>query len=458
MQTNSLLKECGRILKIGVPITVAQLLNMSMGFVDTVMTGNYSAESLAAVSGSQHMVMPFLVFAAAVIGSSQAITAQFVGSGSKKETIGDVTRHAMVSGVLFSIVLILLTKVAPLILPFFGFELPVIALAKDYLFAFSFGLPATVIFIAFASFYAGISKPAVTMLISLLMLSVNIIGNYTLIFGHFGFPELGSEGAGWTSTLASWVGAIGIILLTFLHQEFNDYNPFKSFFQIDRSIFGQIFKIGIPSGFSSIFEVSMFAVFSLLMGRFGVHVLAGSQIALNFAAVIFMVPLGLSFAITTNVGIYLGQEHYVKARFAGFSGYAVNIICNICSAALLFLFAENIAGFYTNDVQLIEIASTLLMFAGVFQLSDGIQVAGMGILRGYKDTKIPMLANLISYWGIGMPLGYMMGFTFGYGAQGMWGGIIIGLTTAAILHGLRFKTISSRFIKKNQPDLRSAMN
>ena len=452
MNMYTLLKECGRILKIGAPITIAQLLNMSMGFVDTVMTGNYNAEALAAVSGSQHMVMPFLLFGAAVIGSSQAITAQFVGSGSEKGTIGDVTRHAMLIGIAFSFLLILLTKIAPLVLPFFGFKPAVIALAKGYLFAFSFSLPATIVFIAFASFYAGISKPIVTMLISLLMLCVNIVGNYSLVFGNFGFPELGAEGAGWTSALASWVGALGITAVTFLHKEFNTFNPFKSFLKIDRSLFHQILKIGIPSGFSSIFEVSMFAVFSLLMGKFGVLVLAGSQIALNCASLIFMVPLGLSFAITTSVGMYIGQKKYYEARFAGFSGYVVNIVCNIGSAAMLFLFAEQIASFYTNDQKLIEIASTLLMFAGIFQLSDGIQVAGMGILRGYKDTKIPMIANFISYWGVGMPMGYILGFKFGLEARGMWIGIIFGLTVAAVLHGLRFKIVSTKFIKK-LPDL-----
>lgn len=448
MNKNILLDECRRILKIGAPITIAQLLNMSMGFVDTVMTGNYSAEALAAVSGSHHMVTPFLLFVAAAIGSSQAITAQFVGSGTDTRSIGNVTRHAMLIGLTFSFLLILITKIAPLVLPFFSFEAPVIALARDYLFAFSFSLPATIIFIAFASFYAGISKPVVTMLISLLMLSTNIIGNYSLVFGNFGFPELGAEGAGWTSTLASWVGALGIVSVTFIHKEFNKFNPFKSFFRFDISLFQQILKVGIPSGFSSIFEVSMFAVFSLLMGKFGVLVLAGSQIALNCASLVFMVPLGLSFAITTNVGTYIGQKKYHQARFAGFSGYVVNIVCNTVSCAMLLLFAEQIAGFYTKDIKVIEIASTLLMFAGIFQLSDGIQVAGMGILRGYKDTKIPMMANFISYWGVGMPIGYVLGFKFGYGAQGMWIGIIIGLTVAAVLHGLRFKIVSTRFIKK----------
>ncbi len=443
---NQWLKECGLILKIGIPITIAQLLNISMSFVDTVMTGNYSAEALAAVSGSHNLIIPFQVFGVAVIGAAQAIIAQYVGSGRTRNEIGRVVVHSATIGISFSILLILLTRFASLGLPFFGFEQQVIDLADDYLFAFSWGLPATMIFIAFAGFYAGISKPIVTMFTSIIMLSVNIIGNYTLIFGNFGFPELGAEGAGWTSTLAAWSGTIGIILVSVIHREVRRFNPFKMKVLFDTNLFGHILKIGIPSGFSSVFEVSMFAVFSLLMGRFGVKVLAGSQIALNCASFVFMIPLGLSFAITTVVGLHIGRQDYREARFAGLSGYSVNFLFNIFSATVLVVFSARIAGIYTNDPELIGIASTLLIYAGIFQLSDGAQVAGLGVLRGYKDTKIPMISNLISYWGIGMTLGYFLGFILDYRAEGMWIGIIIGLSVAAVLHGIRFYVVSNRTI------------
>jgi MATE family, multidrug efflux pump len=439
-------KECGKILKIGIPITIAQLLNVSMSFVDTVMTGNYSPEALAAVSGSHNMIIPFQVFGIAAIGAAQAIVAQYMGSSRAKEEIGRVIVHSLTIGLVFSVLLILLSRIATQALPFFGFEPSVINLADEYLFAFSWGLPATMVFIAFAGFYAGISKPIMTMFISIIMLSVNIVGNYTLIFGHFGFPELGAAGAGWTSTLAAWSGTIGIILVTVFNREIKQFNPFKLKNIFDGNLFRHILKIGIPSGFSSIFEVSMFAVFSLLMGRFGFKVLAGSQIALNFTSFVFMIPLGLSFAVTTVVGNHVGREDFRKARFAGLSGYSVNILFNICSATLLIVFAGTIAGIYTSDPELIAIASTLLIYAGIFQLSDGAQVAGLGVLRGYKDTKIPMISNLISYWGIGMTLGYFLGFILDYQAKGMWIGIIIGLSVAAILHGIRFKLVSGRYI------------
>jgi len=416
--------------------------------VDTVMTGNYSAEALAAVSSSQHLIMPLIMFVAAVISAGQAITAQYAGAGRDKPEIGKVTAHGLLIGLCFAGVLFIYTKMAPLLLPFFGFDTLVITLAEDYLAIFAWGLPGTIIFIAFMGFYAGISRPLVTMMVSFIMLAVNVIGNYTLIYGRFGFPELGVVGAGWASTLSAWSGAVAILLFTFLRREFREYIPGRLVFKLYGALLRQILKIGLPSGLSIIFEASMFAVFSLLMGRFGVTVLAGSQIALNCASITFMIPLGLSFAITTNVAVYVGQEKYREARLAGIAGYTVSICCSIFSATALILFNHQIAAVYTTNIELVNIAAALMVFAGIFQLSDGLQVSGMGILRGYKDTRIPMISNLVSYWGVGMTLGYILGFVFDYGAQGMWIGIIIGLSVAAVLHGLRFKRVAARWIQR----------
>ncbi len=445
-----LFTECGRTIRIGIPIVIAQLLNISMGFVDTVMTGNYSAEALAAVSSSQHLVMPLILFIAAGISSSQAITAQYTGAGKQKTVIGRVTTNSLLIGLIYAVLLILYSQLATIFLPFFGFETPVIRLSRDYLFAYAWGIPGTITFIVFTSFYAGIARPMITMVVSFVMLSVNIVGNYGLIYGRFGLPEMGATGAGWTSSLAAWSGTITIVLLTAAHKEFREFFSTRSTFRISRWLTAQIVKIGTPSGLSVVFESTMFAVFSLLMGRFGVMVLSGSQIALNCASITFMIPLGLSFAITTNVGIYIGQYNYKKARLAGIAGYIVSIGCSLLTASVLFFLNKQIAAIYTNNTELIAIASGLLVFAAIFQLSDGLQVSGMGILRGYKDTRVPMLSNLVSYWGVGMTFGVLLGFSFGYGANGMWIGIITGLSVAALLHGLRFKSVAHRWIQRKE--------
>lgn len=447
---SQLVSECGRTARIGLPIVIAQLLNISMGFVDTIMTGNYSAEALAAVSSCQNMVTPLIMFTAAVISAGQAITAQYTGAGKPGPIIGRVTINSLAIGIVFALAMMIYSQFAPALLPFFGFERPVIELAEGYLFAFAWGIPGTIIFIVFTGFYAGIARPSITMLVSFVMLSVNIVGNYGFIYGRFGLPELGAVGAGWTSSAAAWSGTITILALTALRRESRSFFSLSLSFRLYRSLIRQIMKIGTPSGFSIVFESTMFAVFSLLMGRFGVVVLSGSQIALNCASITFMIPLGLSFAITTNVGIYIGQDRYGQARLAGIAGYTVSIICSLISATGLFLFNHKVSAIYTQDTRVMAIAASLLIFAAIFQLSDALQVAGMGILRGYKDTRIPMIANLISYWGVGMTLGVALGFGMDLGATGMWIGIIIGLTVAALLHGLRFRLISKRWILREE--------
>jgi len=449
-----LLPECVKTLRIGIPIVIAQLLNISMGFVDTVMTGNYTAEALAAVSSSQHMIMPLIMFLAALISAGQAITAQYTGAGTPKAVIGRVTINALFIGLCFSLLLIIYSRLAPNLLVFFGFKPAIIEQATGYMAAFAWGLPGTITFIVFTAFFAGIARPTTTMLVSFVMLAVNIVGNYGLIYGRLGLPELGAVGAGWTSTLAAWSGSITIVLLTIFRKNAREYFSLSSSFRLQRSLLTQILRIGTPSGLSVVFESTMFAVFSLLMGKFGVLVLTGSQIAMTCASITFMIPLGLSFAITTNVGIYIGQYRYNQAQLAGIAGYLVAIVFSLVSASTLFLFRKELAAIYTNEAGVISIAATLIGFAAVFQVSDALQVSGMGILRGYKDTRIPMLSNLVSYWAVGMTFGIALGFALELQASGMWMGIITGLSMAALLHGLRFRLVSRAWIKR--PDNRDA--
>ena len=439
-----IIKECKKIIGIGIPITISQLLHMSMGVVDTLMTGNYSTEALAAVSGGSNLIVSFVVFGAALLSASQAIIAQMYGGGKEKTVLGNIVTQGIIMMTVYALFLIPLSRMAPAVLIHFGFEDGVIVLAQKYICAFAYGLPATLIFFVFSTFYAGISKPVITMYFGFLMLFVNIIGNYTLIYGHFGFPEMGAEGAGWTSTIAAWSGTFGVLIFTFLHREYRPFKIFSGLFKPDLAILKQIFKLGIPSGLSSVFEVSLFVVFALLMGNFGVRVLAASQIALNCASLVFMIPLSLSFALTTNVGIYVGQKRYYDARMAAYSGYLITFVFSLFSATCFIFFADYIAAIYTEDTELIVLTSSLLLYAGIFQLSDGTQVAGVGILRGYKDTKIPMFFNLISYWIIALPFGYILGFIFQLGAKGMWIGMIVGLTAAAIFHTFRFNTVSKK--------------
>ena len=193
-------------------------------------------------------------------------------------------------------------------------------------------------------------------------------------------------------------------------------------------------------------EASLFATVSLLMGSMGTNVVAGHQVAINIASISFMIPLGLSMAITVRVGQAAGGGSLVAARRAGFVGVSIAMVFMGAAAIVLLLIPGTIVGIYTNDATVTSIAVELLFMAAIFQLSDGAQVAGAGALRGLKDTTVPMIITFIAYWGIGLPLGYTLGITRSMGPQAIWIGLIAGLTVAAICLNVRFYLVTRRLL------------
>jgi multidrug resistance protein, MATE family len=430
---------------LGIPIVIAQIIHMSMGFVDISMTGNISAEDLSAVSVSVSITIPLLIFGMMLLSSTQALVAHNFGANLPKPETGIITAQAIIIAQFIGWLLYALSRYFYLLLPWFKIEPAVILLSKSYISAYGLALPSLLTWIAINSFYLGIRITRLGVIFSILALLINIFGNYTLIFGNFGAPQLGAFGAGITSALSSWGSLIGLVIFTLVNKEFRDYRLFRQIRFIKPKIIKDILKIGVPNGLSGVFEVSMFAIFMLLMGNFGTEILAGSQIALNFAGITFMIPLGLSHAVTTRIGNNLGKKQYQEARFVGYCGILLCLMVMIVTAGIMFTFPVFIADIYSNDPEVISVAASLLFFAGIFQISDGVQAAALGALRGYKDTKWPMITNLFSYWCVGMSLGYILGFRFNYGAKGLWVGLIAGLSFAAIMHLWRFRRISQRF-------------
>jgi MATE family multidrug resistance protein len=216
-----------------------------------------------------------------------------------------------------------------------------------------------------------------------------------------------------------------------------------------------LLKIGLPVAVSLFMESSLFGVVALLMGSLGTTIVGGHQIAINFAAMTFMIPLGLAMAVTVRVGHAIGRGEPNAARFSGFVGVSLAALFMTCTAVTLFTIPNMIAGIYTDDPDVKKMAAMLLTLAGVFQIFDGLQVSGSGALRGLKDTRIPMLITTFAYWGIGMPLGYVLGITWGGGPRGLWTGFICGLATAAILLNRRFHRVTQRLIAHEQTEART---
>ncbi len=440
----SIHEESRTILGLGLPLVGAQLAQISMSFVDTVMAGNYHPDDLAAVAIGSSFFMPFFTIAIGILMALSPIIAQLFGA-RELDQIGKKVRQGLWLAVMISVpVVIVLNNLGP-VMDRLGFTDEVIRITSGYLFAVSWGVPAVLAFMVLRFFNEamGVTRPA--LYITLIGLVFNIAGNYTLIYGRFGFPEMGAVGTGWATAIVFWVMFLTMLGYTAGKKAYRRFRLFRDVRLPERRHVGEILRIGTPIGVSMGMETSMFAVMALLMGTLGTTVVAAHQIAINFASITFMIPLGLSMAITVRVGQLYGRGRMVHSRFAGFTGIALCTAIMCCAGVVMMVFPHQIASIYTQDPEVVTMAAGLLIMAAIFQISDGLQVGGSGALRGLKDTRIPMIVNLTAYWVIGIPLGYWLGITMEWGPRGLWAGLIAGLTMAAILHNLRFHFITRHF-------------
>ncbi len=432
-----LLKESRIILRLAIPVMAAQVGQNLMTFVDTVMVGQYNAQHLAAIAAGTMLFFPLQVFANGVLMALSPIVAQSYGAG-QRPAIGAYVRQGLyLSQILALPIFWLVRQLAP-VLTWMGMEPNVVAIADGYIHAISWGLPAAFAFMALRLFNEGIARMKPGLYFTLVALACNGVGNSILIYGRFGMPELGAVGAGWSTAIAWWVMLACMAVYVVVSRHLKPFNLLERFDPPDMSQLLELLKVGLPIGLSLILEVGMFAITTLLIGGLGTNILAGHQVALNVAAMTFMVPLGLSIATTVRVGQLVGQGNVLDARFSGLTSLMVSVVIMTSASVLLICFPMAIAGFYTHDPQVKAIAVKLLLLAAIFQIFDGLQVVAIGALRGLKDTRMPMLFNLISYWMVGLPIGYFLGIVGSFGAQGLWVGFIAGLLTSACLNNLRF--------------------
>ncbi|HET6528107.1 MAG TPA: MATE family efflux transporter [Balneolaceae bacterium] len=450
-EKHNIRKEAGLTLKIGLPVIIAQLLQMSMNFVDTVMAGNLSAQTLAAVAVGGAVFTPLIMLAAGILMAVTPIIAQLVGSRNLDE-IGTNVRQALWLSQILAVPIFFLLRNLEIVMIFLDVTPSIIPVAQSYLNAISWGVFAIFGYMALRFFNEGMSVTRPAMYAALLGLLVNIPGNYILMYGKLGFPQLGAAGTGYSSAISGFVMFLGMLIFTMNYKPYKRFDIFSSIKLPDWHYAKEILRIGIPIGLSSTMEVSLFAFVSLLMSSLGAVVVAGHQVAINFAAMMFMVPFGLSTAITTRVGNAIGKGSIPDARYRGYVGIGLATLFMSCTGIIIYLFPAAITDIYTDDAAVKEVAVSLLYMAAIFQIFDGLQVSSYGALRGLKDTKIPMIVNLIAYWLVGLPLGYYLGIMKGVGPQGLWIGLIAGLTIAAILHNVRFYVLTKKESTRSHRD------
>lgn len=432
-----ILSEAGALLRLAGPLMAAQLAYMAMGFVDTVMVGRVGPTALAAVALGTSFWQPLYLFSLGVLIAASTSVAHLYGAGRLRE-IGPLTRQALWLSLLLAVPVVALLHQATWAMQWLAVSPELVPVAQDYLRALSWGAFPAFAFVALRCLSEGIAFTRPIMVIGFVGLGVNVLGNYLLIYGKLGFPALGAFGCGLATSISYLVMLLCLAVLVLRHPRYRLLRVLRDWDWPAWEPFQALLKLGLPIGLSIFIEGSVFAAVALVLGVFGATVVAGHQIALNVAAMSFMLPLSLALAITVRVGHAMGRQDPGHARLTGFTGIALAGLIMTAMAFLIAGLARPIAGIYTDDLQVISVAAGLLQFAALFQIPDGLQVSANGALRGLKDTRGPMLITVLAYWLCGFPAGYVLGIFQNLGAVGLWIGLIVGLSVAAVLLVVRF--------------------
>lgn len=439
--------EIRRTLQLALPVMIGQIAVFSMNFVDTVMSGRLPNRdvALAGLGVGGAVWSALLMFTLGALMAVQPSVAQLDGAGQKAGA-GAYTRQVFWVAAALSIPFWFICYFGEVFLIAFGIDQAIVPTAAGYLRAISWGTPAICMIFLLRFFSEGTGYTRPTMFYGVLGALLNIPLNYVLMFGKLGFPALGTVGCGIASAIVIWASFLMLFFYILWHRHFKAYALFSKFDAPDWKQISDHLRVGLPIAVSIFVEGSLFVGAALLIGRLGPVPAASHLIAINFSALAFMIPIGLSSAISIRVGNAIGRSEPVAARYAGVIGLVIVLGFQTISASMMFLFPEVIVRMYTDDPNVAPLAVSLLFYAAIFQYSDGIQICSAGALRGYRDTRAPMVYTIISFWIVGMSLGYYLTFQAVMGPAGMWIGMIAGLSVAAVLMLARFQRISLRLI------------
>ena len=438
-------KHIFQTLELAYPVIIGQLGFIMMGVVDSLMVGKLGSTFLAAASLGNSLT--FIIFIVG-IGISMAVTPLVaISVGARKfEECGIYFRQSLLVNLIIGFLMMLVVYFLADFITIFGQKKDVVPLAISYTKILSFGAIPLMIFQTYRQFIEGLSIMRPAMIVVIAANLINALVNWLLIFGKLGFPELQLDGAGWATFSSRVFMWLALMIFVMNVKYFKQYDVSFHFKNINFPVIKRILSIGLPSGFQYFFEVGAFSFAVIMVGWLGSKQLAAHQIAINLASISFMAALGISAAGSIRVGNEVGRKDISETRKAGFTAIFLGASMMFCAGIIFIIFRNLLPTFYINEKDVIEIASTLIVIAALFQLSDGTQAVGIGILRGLTDVKIPTAITFIAYWIVGLPVGYLFGFILGYGVQGVWIGLLFGLTTSGILLTLRFNAKSKHII------------
>ncbi|MBH5328881.1 MATE family efflux transporter [Eikenella sp. S3360] len=428
-------KEARQLGSLAMPMLLAQIAQVGVGFVDTVMAGGAGKPDLAAVAlGSSAFVTVFITFLGIMTALNPMIS-QAHGAG-ETEQVGELGRQGMWYGLMLGLVgMVILWLMVKPINHYLDLSPEVERQFTQYVGFVALSMPAAMVHRALHAFASSLGKPKPIMWMSWITLFMNIPLNHVFVYGDFGMPALGGAGCGLASALVFWFNAAALWAYIAKQKYFQRFGLLSRFTRPDAKILRQITKLGVPIGLSFFLEVSLFTVMMMLIARLPGNAedhVAAQQVVNSITSLIYVIPQGIGAAVTVRVGFSIGADRYFQARYAAGVALASGAVLSIVTAVLTVLFRYPIMRIYTDDAAVIQLGATILLFAAAFQLADAIQSISSYALRGYKVTKLPMVIHAIAFWVVGLGLGCLLAFGTGMGIYGFWAALVLSLMCAAV--------------------------
>lgn len=409
---------------------VGQIGHIMVTVADTMMVGQLGVIPLAAATFAGTFYHILMLFG---IGVSYGLTPLVAATDlqDKPKLLKLLQNSLLVNSVLGLLMFGLVISISPF-LGYFGQEEQVAISAKPYLQVICFSLIPLMLFQTFRQFSEGLSDTFNPMVVSILANLLNVGLNYLFIFGKWGFPEMGLVGAGYATVISR---VVMVVLMMGLSRD-----KWKGFqMRFEQLLIKRMIKIGVPSGMQYVFEIGAFAMAAIMVGWLGAESLAAHQIALNLAAVSYMAATGIASASTIRIGNQMGLKDLKTLKTAGNTSFVL-VAGFMAFCGLIFIFFRfQLTDLYIDNEKVQSLAATLLVIAAAFQISDGLQAVGLGVLRGLTDVKVPTLVTFFAYWMVAIPGSYLLGFTLQLGVIGVWYALLVGLSIAAVLHFMRFQ-------------------
>ncbi|MGK7949986.1 MAG: MATE family efflux transporter [Xenococcaceae cyanobacterium] len=440
--SSSIRTEIKKFLQLAVPLASAQVAQSLTGFFDTIMMGRLSAETLAGGGLASLTFLALLSTAGGLVMGVSPLIAEAYGAGDKTR-IEKLARQGFWLVLLLTIPLVLAIAHLDRIMLQLGQVQTTVTLANTYLDIILWGFFPALGFVLLRGVVSGLSHARPVMFIVITGTIFNITGNYVLGFGKFGFPRLELAGLALASIISFWGMFLALVIYILKHPQLKQYRIVQEAHRLKPSILRDLIRVGLPIGIFSALEIGLFTIVTYLMGALGTEVLAAHQIVFQTIVVIFMIPLGMSYAATVRVGQWFGQKNLAGIKRSGYLSIFMGFIFAISVTIAMLLFPQVIVGLYLDindpaNAKVIALALPMLTIATVSQIPDMIQKITHGALQGIQDTRIPTLLSIPAFWGVGLTSGYILGFTLDLGGTGLWLGHFMGMAIAAVLFLVRF--------------------